>query len=681
MQPVSILASLRRHAVVPRIILAVLLSGAMAGITTSAVHANPRANASASAHAIHANTELDLLSHNLGRVLEHPAIHNLFLSRSWDSDNPANLSSSAINNFTQSLVSDGYFDGAGQYGVHSPSFTGSDGQALICPSPTVDGETAFGAIIAWLVCETSASPIPFTTLTGIPGADDNSLYVVYLPVGVRVNDIVAKSCDDFGAYHFNADTPSWDTFFGVPFVHNRDLVFAVVPAECAHGSFDSLTALASHEIIEAATDPDIGKGWIDDSQLIFNGDILKKGEASDICELNEGDFGMPPVQMPGGLLVSPYWSNSAGACVPVVRHVNLDETGLPNSVPHFATFDGESVVLPFNAVITDASTHTYSFPSPVNDPNPGIRYITSAQPTTIDGSKNVHDVAIYTTQYFLTVQATPQAAAIADASLTPSAWEDSGSSVSVSTDSEIVLDANNRYAFDHWSGDASGTAPLTAILMDGPKTATANYVLQHLLTVNVSGLDVNSTTITNGAITLGTASASAPLVVWVNDGPLALDASANVNSPDGKQYFFQGFSPAAPAKLTAPFTTTAQYETIAQLIADALANGGISGSGAGGQADAFTQQFAAVQTNMGGHTYAQALSDVRSFISHVQAQSGTKVTTSTARTFQLDALLVYHNALCLAGAAGQIIPATAAADYTFYSNLVASLGGTVLPPC
>jgi hypothetical protein len=631
---------------------------------------------------MHANTELDLLNHNGGRVLEHPAIHNLYLSRNWDGENPANLSSSAIDDFTRKLVSDGYFDAAGQYGVHDASFTGSDGQARICPSPIVDGVTAFGAIIAWMVCETSASPIPFTTLTGIPGADDNTLYVVYLPVDAQVNDLdLVKSCENFAAYHFNADTPSWDTFLHVPFVHNRDMVFAVIPAQCARGSFDSLTALASHEIIEAATDPDIAKGWIDDSQLDFSGDILKKGEASDICEPNEGDEATPPVVMPDGLLVSTYWSNSAGACEPIIRHINLDEMGLPTSVPHTATFDGQNVVLPFNASFTDGTTHTYSFPSPVNDPNPGIRYITDPSVKTINGTQDVHDVASYTTQFFLTVQATPQAAASGNASLTPSDWKDSGSSVTVSTDPLVVVDANNRYAFDHWSGDASGTAPLIAILMDGPKTATANYVLQHLVTVNVSGLDTNSTTITNGATTLGTASAAAPLVVFVNDGPLALDASANVNGPDGQQYFFQGFSPAAPTTLTAPFTTTAEYETMAQLIADALANGGITGPGASGQADAFSQQFAAVQAEMSGHKYAQALSDLQSFISHVQAQSGKKVTTSTAQTFQLDALLVYHNALCLAGAAGQITPATANADYAFYSGLVARLGGTVLPAC
>jgi hypothetical protein len=270
-------------------------------------------------------------------------------------------------------------------------------------------------------------------------------------------------------------------------------------------------------------------------------------------------------------------------------------------VPHIATFDGGSVDLPFSIIIEDGATHSYSFLSLVNDPSPGIRYMTSEPAATINGSKDVDVVASYTTQYFLTV--------------------------------------------------------------------------------HTSGLGANSTTITNGTTILGAASASAPLGVWLDGGPLTLSASANLNGSDGAQYFFQGFTPASPANLTAPFTTTVAYETMAEVVAGALASGGITGPGASGLGNTFTQQFAAVQADLGGHHYVQALGDLQSFISHAQAQSGKQVTTSMAQTFQLDALLVYHNALCLAGAAGQITPATAAADYTFYSTLVARLGGTVLPPC
>lgn len=683
MRRVSILASLTRHAVLSGMILGVLL-GAAAGATPRTAYAAPL-----SSHH---------LNDNNGRVLEHPEIHNLYMSRSWDSDNPADLSSKAIDDFTRTLTASGYFDAAEQYGVTSPSFTGSDGPDLLCPTPILNGKTEFTSITAWVLCEAQANPLPpilpgvSPTITGIPEPTDNTLYVLYLPVGVQINDLAVKSCSGFAAYHFMALTMAWhvDRVLGVPvdaFTVPQDFAFAVVPAECALDpfshqiSFDGLTANASHEIIEAATDPDIGLGWIEDSLKIFNGDILKAGEAADICEQGETDVGQLPVRLTDGLLVAPYWSNTQGKCEPITREVILNETGLPNSVPQEATFDGQTVKLPFRTFIEDGSTHSYSFPSPVNDPNPGIRYVTMEPAATIDGTKDITVFAQYTKEFLLTVQTAPPAAATGNASLTQSAWEASGSTVTMSADPLVAIDANNRYLFDHWSDDASGTDTTTTIMMDGPKTATANYVTQHRLVVNTSGLDANSTTIFNGTAILGTTSASAPLDTWVDDGPLALSASANVNGSDGTQYFFQGFTPAAPTTLNAPFTTTAVYETMQELITDVLTSGGITGPGASGQANAFTQQFAAVQADMGSHHYAQALSDLQSFISHAQAQSGKHLTTSTAQTFQLDALLVYHNALCLAVTAGQITPATAAADYSFYRTLVASLGGTVLPPC
>ena len=56
-----------------------------------------------------------------------------------------------------------------------------------------------------------------------------------------------KSCDSFGAYHFMGTTLISQA--------GRQVAFAVVPIDCANGSADELSTLASHEIIETATDP------------------------------------------------------------------------------------------------------------------------------------------------------------------------------------------------------------------------------------------------------------------------------------------------------------------------------------------------------------------------------------------------------------------------------------------
>ena len=58
---------------------------------------------------------------------------------------------------------------------------------------------------------------------------------------------------------------------------------------------------------------------------------------------------------------------------------------------------------------------------------------------------------------------------------------------------------------------------------------------------------------------------------------------------------------------------------------------------------------------------------------------GKAVSAPTAKTLELDAMLVYHAALCLA--APQLSAQHMKDNSAYDSNLVASLGGTVLPPC
>jgi hypothetical protein len=232
------------------------------------------------------------------------------------------------------------------------------------------------------------------------------------------------------------------------------------------------------------------------------------------------------------------------------------------------------------------------------------------------------------------------------------------------------LAAGTRYVL-------TGTSPTSGLVVTVPGTVTATYQTQYLLTVSTSGLGANFTHITNSGTLLGTATDATPLAVWLPAATaLSLSADASVTAPDGTVFIFQGFVPAVPAALSSPFSTTADYQTIPQLI-----GGGLSGPGAGGLANSYDQQFEKVQEDIAAGDHAAALTDLKSFINHVSAQSGKAFTTATATTLELDALLIYHDQLCLAQAAGQINPATAAADYSYYSSTVISLGGTPLSPC
>jgi hypothetical protein len=261
-----------------------------------------------------------------------------------------------------------------------------------------------------------------------------------------------------------------------------------------------------------------------------------------------------------------------------------------------------------------------------------------------------------------------------------SQWFDDGSSHTFSYQSPVPdLMPGTRYVL-------TGTSALSPLLVLATGTVIGSYKTQRLLTVQTSGLGSNLTHITLSGSTLGTANDTTPMTSWLDDGTslATLSADADVNGANGVQYFFQSFTPTPPATLTAPFTTTADYLTMQQLINKALSSGGIIGSSASGVGGALVSQFAAVQADMGANNYTPALGALTAFIKLVQAQcctptTGKEITPATATTLQLDALLTYHAALCFG--TSHLSATQQTDDYAYYRNLVASLGGTVLPPC
>lgn len=297
-----------------------------------------------------------------GRTLANPSIHNLYWDDDWDGHNPGAPKSAQLDAFTSDLAASHYFDPAGQYGVGSASFTGSHGSSVFCPIRSPGAHAEFIEILLWASCEVSFdpfSPLPglFPAVTGVPKADDNSLYVVYLP---RESDIIEGGCASFAAYHFFGAVPNTHFEvvpfppFVIPVTEAQSFPFAVVATKCAQAPLlDAITATASHEIIEASTDPLVGLGWINNT-VVTMGDLLshifdffnnvgvdlKVGEAADICEQVQAPLTGPPAFQnptpPVRIAVSDpvlgqdyisaatYWSNAhGGACVPFVPVTTL----------------------------------------------------------------------------------------------------------------------------------------------------------------------------------------------------------------------------------------------------------------------------------------------------------------------------------------------------------------------
>jgi hypothetical protein len=322
-----------------------------------------------------------------GRVLKHPKIHNIFVDDDWDAHNPDAPTVGEINAFTQALASSHYLDQAGEYDVHHASFTGSNQRSLVCAALQPElGHAEFVELIDWVSCMAGFDPIPapgvFPPLSGVPSPDDDTVYVVYLP---RSMDIVDGGCDSLAGYHFYSAVPIVTTVdVVIPVAFSQTFAFAVIPTKCAarhnpSATRDEITraiqAAASHEIVEAATDPLVGTGWINDAviddlhgnffsevvQVFSNINLdLKVGEVADVCEDSANpQKGPPAFQHPtqalsllvddpsvgGQITVAPYWSNQHNACTPFVP-----ASTLTLGTPKFGAFVTSSTPLTITAL-------------------------------------------------------------------------------------------------------------------------------------------------------------------------------------------------------------------------------------------------------------------------------------------------------------------------------------------
>jgi hypothetical protein len=124
---------------------------------------------------------------------------------------------------------------------------------------------------------------------GGPARDGNTLYMLYLPSGVEViqQGVPNTNCDKFGAYH-------------APYGDLGDNL-AVVQQCGGSDPLDSMTVAASHEIIEAATDPDNQSYALSQiaphapwNEPIWNAyDLTGHAELADLCEgtyYHEGSY-------------------------------------------------------------------------------------------------------------------------------------------------------------------------------------------------------------------------------------------------------------------------------------------------------------------------------------------------------------------------------------------------------
>jgi hypothetical protein len=142
----------------------------------------------------------------------------------------------------------------------------------------------------------------------LPAPDAETVYVLHYPAGVAISGANGIGCSDFNAYHASVVVQSGTS---VPYI--------VLPRCHDNQDIGGLTNPASHELIEAATDPVPPRGYYDvDPDHEFWSIPWKGAEIADMCEhewIVSAVFGDFPY------LVQRSWSNSTAAaghdpCVP-----------------------------------------------------------------------------------------------------------------------------------------------------------------------------------------------------------------------------------------------------------------------------------------------------------------------------------------------------------------------------
>jgi hypothetical protein len=206
--------------------------------------------------------------------------------------------------FTSGIGSTTYWSTiVSQYGV-GPATSGTPVVLTAEEEPAGTGSTIddMTGIQPWLQTQVETG-----ALAGTNGP--NTVYAIYFPSGTTITLEGAASCESFGGYHNNFTTS--DT--------GANITYAVVP-RC--GSFmtgggslsgvDAITGPASHEYLEAATDPEPSTNdayiSVDNNDFIWEF-TLGGGEIGDMCAQFPGVFYKPTGF---AYTVQRAWSNSAG---------------------------------------------------------------------------------------------------------------------------------------------------------------------------------------------------------------------------------------------------------------------------------------------------------------------------------------------------------------------------------
>ena len=199
-----------------------------------------------------------------------------------------------------------YYTWLSEYNTTSPAQTigtGSyGGSVTITPATSRNGSTITDAQIqAEISAQIGAGKLV--------APDANTLYMVFFPKGKKISQGGSNSCvgGGFCAYHGTFKRNGQFVYYGVlPDMSSG----SGCDSGCGSGTpLGNQTSVASHEYIEAVTDPGVGLATVFGPPLAWYDGT--NGEIGDICNAQQGTITLNGLSY----TMQKEWSNQKGACI------------------------------------------------------------------------------------------------------------------------------------------------------------------------------------------------------------------------------------------------------------------------------------------------------------------------------------------------------------------------------
>ncbi len=222
-----------------------------------------------------------------GPVISNVKVYSVF----WNSSVPNQAS---LNSFYSTITGSAYLSWLSEYNTSTQTIgLGSLGGSVVdtgAPTGSTITDTQIQAELSRLMAAGQ-----------LPANNANNLYMIHFPAGVTIKQGTSTSCVQFCAYHGTYVRGGQNAYYGVI----PDLSGGCASGCGSNTKLNNTTSVASHEMIEAITDPAVGLAqnlaaplaWYDNTN----------GEIGDICNGQQGTV--------SGFTIQLEYSNALNACI------------------------------------------------------------------------------------------------------------------------------------------------------------------------------------------------------------------------------------------------------------------------------------------------------------------------------------------------------------------------------